>query len=95
MTQVKHKLIEAEAMVRSYAWREGYASARRGDPPDFVHRGRRTLSYEYGRLTAAYLRGQGREVPWIMSHRPLPERLVPYFAEALLECAGTLSPAGR
>jgi len=74
-------------MVRSRAWREGYASYRRGDPAEFVERGTKALSYEYGRLTAAYLHGKGRVMPWISDRRPLPERLVPYMAHALIECA--------
>jgi hypothetical protein len=87
MSQVKDRLVTAETMVRSRAWREGYASCRRGDDADFMHRGTKALSYEYGRLTAAYLKGEGQPVPWGSERRPLPDRLAPYFARALIECA--------
>ena len=87
MSQVKDRLVTAEAMVRSRAWREGYASCCRGEGAEFMERGTKALSYEYGRLTAAYLKGEGQPVPWVSERRPLPDRLTPYFARALMECA--------
>lgn len=86
MVQVPSRKVEAEAMVRSRAWREGYAGFRRGDNARFIERGTKALAYEYGRLTAAYLKGENAPLPWVSETRPLPDRYVGFFAEALLHC---------
>jgi len=56
-----------------------------GAPEPHIERETKALAYEYGRLTAAYLKGKGRPVPWISDHRPLPDYHVPYLASALHE----------
>ena len=86
MVQIPSHLVDAEAMVRSRAWREGYASVRRGENARFIDRGTKALAYEYGRLTAAHLKGRGAPLPWIAERRPLPDRHLDYLAGALLRC---------
>jgi len=87
MSQTQDRWVQARAMVRSRAWRAGYASARRGEDAQFMDRGTKALAYEYGRLTAAWLRGEGQLLPWVSERRPLPDYLVRYMAEALMDCA--------
>lgn len=88
MTQLRETPVTAEAMVRSRAWREGYESFRLGETPRFVGRGDKTLAYEYGRLTAAYLRGQGVFLVRLPVARPLGDLHVPRLAAALMACVG-------
>jgi hypothetical protein len=70
MTQIADTIVSAEAMVRSRAWREGYESFRLRLPPDYAHRGRHTLAYEYGRQTAAWLKGRDEPLPRVPANRP-------------------------
>ena len=74
-------------MVRSRAWRQGYESFRLGQPPEFIGRGTKSLAYEYGRLTAAFLSGQGQRLRRVSTTRPINEHYVPQFADALMQCA--------
>ena len=87
MTQLRETTVTPEAMVRSRAWRLGYESYRLKEEPSFVGRGDKTLAYEYGRLTAAYLQGKGEFLNRLPVARPLPEHLVPRYADALRACA--------
>src|SRR6056297_1166842 len=91
MSQTQDRWVQARAMVRSRAWRAGYASARRGEDAQFMDRGTKALAYEYGRLTAAWLRGEGQLLPLISERRPLPDYLVRYMAEALMACVAAAS----
>ena len=86
MPQLKDNRVTAEAMVRSRAWRLGYESYRLGQDPEFITRGDKTLAYEYGRLTAAFLKGRGTSLPRIPPARPTREDLVPAMANALWAC---------
>lgn len=86
MTQVRDHWVTAEDMVRSRAWRQGYESFRLGDAPEFDGRGRKSLAYEYGRLTAAYLQGRGQHLRRVSPARPLNEHYVPDLAVALTRC---------
>ena len=84
MAQLRDNWITAQDMVRSRAWREGYESFRLGDPLDYAGPRSKTLAYEYGRLTAAYLQSQGARLRRVPAHRPLNEHYLPELAEALL-----------
>lgn len=95
MSQVRDRRVLATEMVRSRAWRAGYAACRRGENARFLERGSKALAYEYGRLTAAWLIGEGRGLPWISERRPLPERLVHDMAAALLDCAAAAARDAR
>src|SRR6056297_151550 len=94
MSQTQDRWVQARAMVRSRAWRAGYASARRGEDAQFMERGTKALAYEYGRLTAAWLRGEGQLLPWVSERRPLPDYLVRYMAEALMDCVTASATGG-
>lgn len=87
MPQVNDTRIPPEAMVRSRAWRMGYESCRLGQPPEFIPRGDKTLAYEYGRLTAAFLKGEEAPLPRVPVARPTREDLVPRLARALMSVA--------
>ena len=86
MMQARDHFVTAKDMVRSHAWRAGYESFRRGEPPEYQGRGSKSLAYEYGRLTAAYLQGQGQQLIRVSTTRPIIEHYVPEFADALLRC---------
>ena len=86
MSQLRNRWITAEDMVRSRAWRRGYHDFRRGEPPDFDARGSQALAYEYGRQTAAYLTGQGCDLPRVTPHWPINDRHAEMLACALLRC---------
>jgi hypothetical protein len=95
MSQLASHWITAEDMVRSRAWRMGYESARRGLPPDFMCHGRQALAYEYGRLTAAFLLGEGKALPRLPLNRPIDSFRTRPLALALMcvtEGAGILPP---
>ena len=87
MTQHRDNWVAARDMVRSRAWREGYESFRRGDDPAFGAHGRRSLAYEYGRLSAAYLRARGAQLPMVSTMRPVNEHYLPQFVDALMHIA--------
>lgn len=84
MAQLRDNWITAQDMVRSRAWRQGYEAFRRGEALDYVGPRSKTLAYEYGRQTAAYLKGQGTVLPRVTARRPVNEHYVPALAEALL-----------
>ncbi len=86
MSQLVDHRVSLRDMVRSRAWRMGYESVRLNKPPEFDGRGRAALSYEYGRLTAAYLKGQGQQLLRVSPVRPVNEGYVPKLAEALRRC---------
>ena len=83
MAQFRDNWIEAQDMVRSRAWRQGFEAFRRGEPLDYAGPRAKSLAYEYGRLTAAWLTGQGLPLRWVSSTRPINEHYVPELAEAL------------
>ena len=83
MAQLRNHWIEAQDMVRSRAWRQGFEAFRRGEPLDYAGPRTKSLAYEYRRLTAAYLTGQGRQLRWVTSTRPVNEHYVPELAAAL------------
>ena len=87
MVQLRNHWVTAHDMVRSRAWREGFDSYRRGAPPDYGARGPKALAYEYGRLTAAYLEGQGLRLRPVSARRPVNPHDVPALAEALRRAA--------
>ncbi len=87
MSQLHSRWVTAEDMIRSRAWRAGFESYRLGEPPRFTGQGAKSLAYEYGRQTAAYLRGQGDALPRITAARPVPDHHLPRLATALLACA--------
>ncbi len=87
MTQLSDHWVTAEAMVRSGAWRQGFEDFRMGRPPRFEGRGAKALAYEYGRLTAAHLCGQGRPLPRIAATRAVPAHHLPDLVRALMDCA--------
>ena len=70
-------------MVRSKAWRMGYESCRLGEPPEYLGPRAKALAYEYGRLTAAYLEGEGVRLKRVTPTRPVNDAYVPHLAEAL------------
>lgn len=92
MPQLIDNWISPEEMVRSRAWREGYESFRRGEPPVFSGRGAKSLAYEYGRQTAAYLRGRGERLLPVPTTRPLYSPYVPPLAAALRDCLASEAP---
>lgn len=87
MPQLQNNWVTEEAMVRSRAWRTGYESFRLGQPPEYAGHGSGALAYEYGRLTAAYLRGQGLQLRRLPTSRPVNDHYVPQLAKALSRCA--------
>jgi len=87
MPQLQDHWVTEKAMVRSRAWRMGYESFRLGQPPDYSGPGSGALAYEYGRLTAAYLSGQGLRLRRLSVARPVNEHYVPQLADALKRCA--------
>lgn len=89
MPQLRDHLVTAEAMVRSRAWRQGYESFRLNQPPEFIGRGTKSLAYEYGRLTAAFLLGEGERLRRVSTTRPINDHYVPHFADALMQCTGS------
>ena len=80
-------------MVRSRAWREGYESFRRGKDPAFIGPRSKSLAYEYGRLTAAYLAGRGQRLDRVPTTRPLYNAYLPQLTDALLRCVDELESA--
>ncbi len=92
MTQHASHWITAKDMVRSRAWRQGYESFRKGEPPAYDGRRSKCLAYEYGRLTAAHLTSQGVQLVRVSPLRPVNEAYVPDLARALLDCVGELQP---
>jgi hypothetical protein len=70
-------------MVRSRAWRLGYESFRLGHEPDYLGPRAKALAYEYGRLTAAYMQGQGVHLKRVTPTRPVNDAYVPDLARAL------------
>ncbi|MEM7073513.1 MAG: hypothetical protein AAGA28_18340 [Pseudomonadota bacterium] len=74
-------------MVRSRAWRRGYESFRLGEPPSFDGHRSKCLCYEYGRLTAALMRGEGQQLLLISARRPMFDGYVPSLVDALLRVA--------
>lgn len=87
MPQVANNWITAQDMVRSRAWRHGYEDFRRGAPLDYSGHRSKALAYEYGRLTAAYLRSRGWQLIRISTTRPISDVYVPDLAAALVECS--------
>jgi len=87
MPQVHNNWITAQDMVRSRAWRYGYEDFRLGAPLDFAGHRSKALAYEYGRLTAAYLKSRGKQLIRISTTRPISETYVPGLAEALVQCS--------
>ena len=87
MSQHRNNWITARDMVRSRAWRHGYEAFRLGKPLDYDGHRSKALAYEYGRLTAAFLKSQGRQLIRISTTRPICEAHVPALAEALILCA--------
>lgn len=85
MAQLVNNWVTARDMVRSRAWRTGYESFRLGRAPEFTGRRSKVLAYEYGRLTAAYLKGQGAQLRRMSPDRPVNEHYVPAMAQALLQ----------
>lgn len=83
MTQLRNHWVTPEEMVRSRAWREGYESFRLRQAPEFGSHGNKSLAYEYGRLVAAFIRGQGHHLVRVQTQRPMYENLVPRFVKAL------------
>ncbi|MEM7732368.1 MAG: hypothetical protein AAF280_06230 [Pseudomonadota bacterium] len=70
-------------MIRSRAWRMGYESFRLGQPPDYLGPRAKSLAYEYGRLTAAYLKGEGVRLKRVTPTRPVNDAYVPGLTAAL------------
>lgn len=70
-------------MIRSRAWRQGYESFRLGKEPEYLGPRAKALAYEYGRLTAAYLQGQGIQLKRVTPTRPVNDAYVPHLAAAL------------
>ena len=95
MTQFRDNWITAQEMVRSRAWRYGYEDFRLGAPLDFSGHRSKALAYEYGRLTAAFLKSEGRQLIRISTTRPISETLVPELVEALIECVQVHQDAMR
>ncbi len=87
MTQRRNNWVSARDMIRSRAWREGYESFRLGKPPEFGAHGRKSLAYEYGRLSAAFIRSKGQQLPRVSATRPLNEHYVPQLVRALSQVA--------
>lgn len=87
MAQIRNHWVTARDMVRSRAWREGYESFRLGEPPDYAARGPKALAYEYGRLTAACMKGEGQTLRRVSPRRPVNEHYVPALAAALKRSA--------
>lgn len=94
MAQLRDNWISAQDMVRSRAWREGYEAFRRGEPLDFAGPKSKTLAYEYGRFTAAYLKAEGERLPLITSRRPINEAHVDRMAAAMLTVLASLPDDG-
>jgi len=88
MTQLLNHWVTAEDMVRSRTWREGYESFRLGQPPVFGTHGSKSLAYEYGRLAAAFLRGQDQHLVRVSTTRPINEHYVRQLADALTQLTG-------
>ncbi len=86
MSQVRNNWITAQDMVRSRAWRYGYEDFRLGAPLDYSGHRSKALAYEYGRLTAAYLKSRGQQLFRISTTRPISEVFVPDLARALVRC---------
>ncbi len=87
MAQLYSYWVRPEDMVRSKAWRLGYESFRLGKPPDYLGPRAKALAYEYGRLTAAYLQGQGHHLRRVTPTRPVNEAYVLDLAAALENAA--------
>lgn len=87
MVQLRNHWVTARDMVRSRAWREGYESFRRGAPPDYGARGPKALAYEYGRLTAASMQGEGQRLRLVSARRPVNAHDLPALAQALKRAA--------
>lgn len=85
MPQIIDNLVSPQDMVRSRSWRVGYESYRRGKDPEFDGHRSKCLAYEYGRLTAAWLRSEGQQLLQIPVNRPLYDPYIPHLAEALLK----------
>lgn len=83
MAQLYSYWVRPEDMVRSRAWRLGYESYRLGAPPDYLGPRAKALAYEYGRLTAAYLEGEGVQLKRVTPTRPVNDAYVPELAAAL------------
>lgn len=86
MTQTQDNWVTAQNMVRSRAWRYGYEDFRLGAPFAFSGHRSKALAYEYGRLTAAFLRSRGERLMRLSTKRPLATIYVPQLAKALMEC---------
>ncbi|MEO3413278.1 hypothetical protein AAFO92_01340 [Roseovarius sp. CAU 1744] len=91
MPQHRSNWITAQDMVRSRAWRYGYEDFRLGAPLHFAGHRNKALAYEYGRLTAAFLKSQGRQLTRISTTRPLNEAYVPDLTHALMDCVQSFS----
>ncbi len=83
MAQLYSYWIRPEDMVRSRAWRMGYESFRLGKEPDYLGPRAKALAYEYGRLTAAYLQGQGVQLKRVTPTRPVNDAYIPHLSDAL------------
>ncbi|MEM6587821.1 MAG: hypothetical protein AAF641_05185 [Pseudomonadota bacterium] len=83
MAQLYSYWVRPEDMIRSRAWRMGYESYRLGEPPDYLGPRAKSLAYEYGRLTAAYLIGEGVRLRRVTPTRPVNDAYVPDLAAAL------------
>ena len=86
MSQHRDNWITARDMVRSRAWRHGYEDFRRGAALDYAGHRSKTLAYEYGRLTAAYLQSEGHRLVRVSPTRPINEAYVRALTSALLGC---------
>lgn len=86
MSQHRSNWIGAQDMVRLRAWRYGYEAFRLGLPLEYSGRRSKALAYEYGRLTAAFLKSQGRPLLRISTTRPISEVYVKDLAKALTQC---------
>ncbi|MEL7252561.1 MAG: hypothetical protein AAGL23_00195 [Pseudomonadota bacterium] len=83
MAQLYSYWVRPEDMIRSRAWRMGYESYRLGEAPDYLGPRAKALAYEYGRLTAAYLKGEGVRLKRVTPTRPVNDAYVPDLAAAL------------
>lgn len=93
MAQFRNNWITAQDMVRSRAWRYGYEDFRLGARLDFEGHRTKALAYEYGRLTAAFLKSQGRQLIRISTTRPISEVYVPDLTHALIDCVQSFAAA--
>ncbi|MEM8774997.1 MAG: hypothetical protein AAGF53_08180 [Pseudomonadota bacterium] len=87
MPQIRDTKVTPQDMVRSRSWRIGYESFRKGEKPEFDGHRSKCLSYEYGRLTAAWMRSEGQQLLQVPTTRPIYDAYVPHLADALMHAA--------